>query len=598
MRVLALALFTAFAVFPSVKLPVAFEPNQGQADPHIQYLAHAQGYLLTLGADRAELVSRTARISANLIGASGGQGQPEAALPGKVNYLVGDAANWRTGIPTYSRVRYRGVWPGIDVVYYGAEGRLEYDFIVAPGADPRRIEVRYEGARRLRLDARGDLIIESAAGELRQPRPVVYQEIAGRRREVKGRYVLHGSNVRFLVASYDRGRPLTIDPTLTWASYFGGGLTDQVLGIATDAAGNVYATGSTLSNRGDYDVFITRLNPTGTAAQTTLVGGTLGDDEGHGIAVDAAGNVYVAGATDSDDFPSVVVSSSLSGFGYDGFIAKIDPTFSTYLYAGWVGGENDDIIYAMALDSSNNLWVTGATASAKYPLSRTGAQRTPGGAVDSFVSEFDTGGVLLYSSYIGGAGDDYGLGIAVDTAGNAYLAGSTKSMDFPVTAGALQTANAGGVDAWTAKLSPAGAVVWSTYLGGTGDDEASGVAVDPSGAVYLTGDTTSTNFPTVKAFQPANAGGVRDMFASKIAAGGASLVYSSYLGGGGDDFGNAIVVDSAGVAYVGGSTTSTNFPSSFAFQATARGGVDGTVTAIGPAGDELQFSSYMGGHTR
>jgi len=203
--------------------------------------------------------------------------------------------------------------------------------------------------------------------------------------------------------------------------------------------------------------------------------------------------------------------------------------------------------------------------------------------------------VLLYSSYIGGAADDYGLGIALDAAGNVYLGGSTKSTDFPVTSGVLQSSNAGGIDAWAAKLSPSGSIAWSTYLGGTGDDEATAVAVDGSGAVYLTGDTASTNFPTVKPFQAAIGGGPRDMFASKIAAGGASLAYSSYLGGSGDDFGAAIVVDSAGVAYVGGSTNSANFPSDSGFQTKSGGAVDGTITALGPAGDVLQFSSYVGG---
>jgi uncharacterized protein (TIGR03437 family) len=596
MRVFALALLTVAASCAAVKLPIAFEPNQGQADARIQFLAHGRGYLLSLQADGAELVSRKARITARLIGASPAQGLPEAALPGTVNYLVGDAANWRTGIPTYSRVRYRNAWPGIDVVYYGAEGSLEYDFVVAPGASPRKIEVRYEGATRLHLDARGELIIESAAGELRQPRPVIYQEIGGRRRSVAGGYVVHGQTVRFTAAAYDHNYPLVIDPVLTWSGFFGGSLTDQVLGLASDAAGNVYATGSTLSSRGDYDIFVTQMNPTGTKAiLTTLAGGTLGDDEAHGIAVDAAGNVYLAGQTDSDDFPSVGVPTSISGFGIDGFVVKIDPTFKTYLYAGWLGGELDDVIFGMALDGNNNLWVTGATVSTKFPLSRTGAQRTLGGGVDGFVSQFDSTGALLYSSYMGGAADDYSLGIALDSTGNVYLAGSTKSTDFPVTAGVLQGSNAGGLDGWATKLTPSGSIAWSTYLGGTGDDEATAVAVDGSGAVYVTGDTASTNFPTVKPFQAAIAGGPRDMFAAKIAPGGASLAYSSYLGGSGDDFGAAIVVDAAGVAYVGGSTNSPNFPADFGFQTKLGGAVDGTVTAVGPAGDQLQFSSYMGG---
>ncbi|MEO8368357.1 MAG: SBBP repeat-containing protein, partial [Candidatus Solibacter sp.] len=531
-----------------------------------------------------------------LIGATPRQGMPDAALPGMVNYLVGNQANWKTGIPTYSRVQYPDAWPGIDVIYYGSDGNLEYDFVVAPGANLRNIELRYEGATRLRLDAKGALIIESAAGELRQPPPVIYQEIDGRRRSVAGGYVLRGQTVHFATAAYDHRHPLVIDPVLTWAGFFGSNLTDQVLGITSDAAGNVFATGSTLSASGDYDAFVTKLDPKGTTQLAyALVGGPLGDDEAYGIAVDPAGNVYVAGYTGSDYFPSVGVSASLAGAGYDGFIAKIDPTFKTYVYSGYIGGENADIIYRMALDASNNLWVTGATLSARFPTSRSGAQRTPGGGIDGFVSQFDASGALLYSSYIGGTGNDYGFGVAIDPDGNVYLAGSTTSTDFPVTAGVLQPGNAGGVDAWAAKLAPSGTVTWSTYLGGSGDDEATAVAVDGSGSVYITGDTASANFPLVRPFQAAFGGGPRDMFAAKLAPNGATLAYSSFLGGSGDDFGAAIVVDSAGVAYVGGSTNSSNFPSDSGFQTTLGGGVDGTITAVGAAGDSLQFSSYMGG---
>lgn len=596
MRVFALALLISAAVFAAGKLPVAFEPNQGQADPQVQYLAHGKGYTLALRADRAELLGRGGRITTSLVGAKAAQGQAEAPLPGLVNYLVGDAASWRTGILTYQRVRYRQVYPGIDVVYYGTEGRLEYDFILAPGADPRKIRVRYDDAAHLHLDAAGDLIIQSPAGELRQPRPVIYQEIAGVRHPVAGGYALRGQTVHFEVAPYDRALPLVIDPALTWASYFGGSTADEVLAVTTDVAGNVFATGYTVSTRGDQDAFITKINPAGTAALiTTLVGGSLGDDEAHGIAVDSTGNIYVAGGTNSDDFPVVGVSTSLSGLGFDGFIAKIDPTGKSYIYAGFMGGENDDIIFNMALDANSNLWVTGATLSTKFPLSRTGAQRTLAGGIDAFLSEFDPTGILLYSSYLGGTGDDYSLGVAVDPAGNVYTAGSTKSTDFPGTAAGAQPANAGGIDAWAAKFTSSGTPVWATYLGGTLDDEANSVAVDSAGAVYIAGDTASTDFPRVNAYQNTYGGGLSDNILAKISPDGTKLLYSTYLGGSGDEIGYAVVVDSAGVAYLGGTSTSTNFPSTFGFQTANRGGYDGTITAFSPTGDTLQFSSYLGG---
>ena len=219
MRVLALAIFTTGAALALGKQPVAFEPNRGQAGPGVQYIAHGSGYCLTLRADGAGLLGRGGPITATLPGSRPGQGQPEAPLPGKVNYLVGDASLWRTDIPTYRRVRYAGVYPGIDLVYYGIEGQLEYDFVVSPGADPRKIRIQYDGGGRIRVDARGDLVIESPAGELRQARPTIYQQIGGERHQVAGGYVLHGRTVRFELGAYDRKLPLVIDPTLTWATY-------------------------------------------------------------------------------------------------------------------------------------------------------------------------------------------------------------------------------------------------------------------------------------------------------------------------------------------------------------------------------------------
>ena len=596
MRVLAFAIFTAVAAAAHGKLPVAFEPNQGQAPGPVEFLAHGNGYSLALHAGGPELRSRSGRIAATLVGARQANGQAETPLPGVVNYLVGDAASWRTGIPTYARVRYREVYPGIDVVYYGNEGQLEYDFVLAPGADPRRIAVRYEGASRLHVDAAGDLLLKTAAGEMRQHRPELYQETGGVRRKIAGRYLLRGQTVRFEVGAYDHRLPLVIDPTLTWATYFGfGATTDQVLAVAADAGGNIYATGSTLSQYGDYDAYVTKMNSTGSATMFTAYVGGSGDDEGHGITVDAAGNIYLAGITDSDDFPSVAIPSSLSGLSYDAFVAKIDPTGKNYLYVGWVGGNSDDNAYSVALDASNNLWVAGATSSTNFPLTSTGSQRQLGGGWDGFLAEFDPAGILLYSSYLGGSGDDYAFGIGLDTAGNVYAAGSTTSTNFPSTAAGLQPANAGGADAWVAKIAPGGTVTWATYLGGTGDDEAISLAVDASGAAYITGDTVSTNFPTVNPFQSVNGGGAHDIIAAKISPDGKALVYSTYLGGSGDEIGNAIGLDFAGNAYIGGSTNSANFPSTGGFQTASGGGVDGTISAVAPDGKSLVFSSYIGG---
>jgi uncharacterized protein (TIGR03437 family) len=599
MKALALALLSSAAlVCAAQRLPIAFERNQGQADQGIEYLARTGGYTLALSGGGAQMVARDLHVSVTFSGSRTAPAETEGKLPGVVNYLVGrDRAAWHTGIPTYSRIRYRDVYPGVDAVYYGREGGLEYDLVVAPGAQPRLIRIRYAGARGLRIDAAGDLIIEAAGGTLRQKRPVIYQEIAGLRQRVEGGYELHGDTVGFRLGAYDRTRPLVIDPALTWATYFGGGLTDQALAAAFDSSGNVYATGSTQTSRGDVDVFVTKLNPTGTSVIFTAVfGGGLGDDEAKGIVVDSTGAVYIAGATDSDDFPLVANTQNLAGLGTDAFFAKLDPTGKTLVYSNYLGGSSDDIAFAAALDSGGNLWLGGATISVDLPVSRSGVQRTYAGGIDGFVAEIDPTGKMIYTSYLGGTGDDYVFGIAVDAAGNIYTAGSTKSTDFPGTSAGFQASNGGATDAWAARLAPgAGAIQWATYLGGSGDEEATAMTIDAAGSVYLAGDTTSTNFPTANPYQGSFGGGGSDIFAAKIAGDGSKLVYATYLGGSGAEIGNSIAVDGNGAAYIAGTTNSSNFPVSFGFQSALRGSTDGVVASLSPQGNSLLFSSYIGG---
>jgi uncharacterized protein (TIGR03437 family) len=578
------------------KLPVAFEPNRGQAAAPVEYLAAARGYTLSLRSGNAELVGHGSRISASLTGGLKSRAEAEAPLPGVVHYLLGpDPSAWHTGIPTYARVRYRQVYRGIDVLYYGQDGRLEYDFVVAPGADPRQIRIAWRGARGLHLDSAGDLVLETAAGAIRQQHPAIYQDVAGLRREVKGGYVLRGNTVRFQVAQYDRGLPLIIDPAITWAAYSGATVLDEARAVTSDASGNVYITGSALATRGDTDCFVVKLDPTGKQVWRVLVGAQDGDDDGYAIGLDGSGNVYVAGATASDLFPTVNATQTLSGQGTDGFIAKLDPTGSNYVYSNYLGGSSDEIVFSLAVDANSNLYVGGATLSVDFPVTRTGAQRVNGGGIGGFIGQFDSTGKLIYCSYLGGGGDDFVLGIGLDGAGNMYVTGSTASTDFPATASAFQPKIGGGTDAYVAKLAPGGAITWATYVGGTGDDEANGIAVDAAGAAYITGGTASTNFPTASPYQGANAGGARDIFVSKLSPDGAKLAYSTYLGGTGDELGNGIAVDRGGNAYIGGTSNSTNFPSISAFQGALKGGADGVVAELSAAGDTLVFSSFLGG---
>ena len=594
MRVLAFAILTALPAAALGKLPVAFEPNQGQAQGDAQFVAHGKGYSVALQAGRAEVYSRGVRIAATLVGARSTAGQAESPLPGVVNYLVGETSSWRTGIPTYARVRYREVYPGIDILYYGNAGQLEYDFVLAPGADPRRIAVRYEGARHLRMDAAGDLVVETATGELKQHRPELYQEIAGVRRKIVGGYVLRGQTVRFEVGRYDRSRPLVIDPTLTWATYFGSPADDGGQGVGADSSGNIYLAGYTLTAAEGYDSFISKISPDGTTAIYTTVFGGDGDDFALAVAVDASGNVYFGGQTTSDNLPQMGYLNYYPGYSVDAFIAKLDTT-GALSYFNYLGGSGADILTGLAIDGSGNAYVVGSTNSPDFPVSTGVAQTAPAGGIDLFVMKFNATGSGVYSTYLGGSSDDYGNAIAVDSAGDAFLTGTTTSTNFPVTLNSYQARVAGGGDAFVTKLSPSGGLVFSTYLGGSNYDSGNGIAVDSSGAIYVAGQTLSGDFPTLNPLQKA-LNGNSDIFVTKLNGSGATLAYSTYLGGSADDYANAIALDSATNAYITGQTFSTDFPVQDAFQATAPASGSSYVTGLSTTGSALLFSTYLGGN--
>ena len=455
-------------------------------------------------------------------------------LSGRSNYFIGnDPAKWRTNVPTYSKVEYRDVYPGVSLVYYGNQQQLEYDLVVAPGADPSTIGLSFVGADRLEVDGDGDLVLHTAAGTIRQRKPVIYQEISGVRKEISGGYVFKGEHqVGFKVAAYDASQPLVIDPVLSYSTYLGGSADDQGLGIAVDAAGNTYVTGATNS---------TNFPKTAGVFDTTFGGG-------------------------------ICFGSSC----LDVFVTKLDPTGSALLYSTYLGGTGNDIGFGIAVDGAGNAYVTGFTNSSNFPTTAGAFQTSFGGFDDAFVTKLDpTGSVLLYSTYLRGSGFDFGNGIAVDATGNAYVTGTTLSTDFPTTPGAFQPARRGGVgaDAFVTKLNPTGsALVYSTFLGGTGGNFGSAIAVDTAGSAYVAGGTTATNFPTtVGAFQT-SFGGNRRAFVTKLDPNGAALVYSTFLARTGSDNGSAIAVDAAGSAYVTGATGSIDFPTTAgAFQTPRQG---------------------------
>jgi hypothetical protein len=537
-------------------------------------------------------------------------------LAGKSNYFFGkDSNQWHTNVTTFAKVRYHNVYPGIDLVYYGNQQQLEHDFIVTPRADPKAIQLKIEGTKKIRLDSGGNLVMQVPGGEVRLRKPLLYQEAAGERREIAGEYKLERTNlIGFRVARYDETRPLIIDPVLVYSTYFGGTSQDNGDGgIAVDSSGNVYVSGLTDSSdfpttsgayqtnfRGFRDIFVTKLNPTGSAVvYSTYLGGSGGEDGGN-VAVDSAGNLYVAGQTNSSDFPTVnALQSSYGGGASDGVVTKIDPTGSALIYSTYLGGSGEDHPLGIAVDGSGNAYVAGNTQSSDFPTTF-GAFQTVfgGGGGHVFVSKFNaSGSALLYSTFFGGNGSDSSAhGIGVDSSGNVHVAGGTNSTNFP-TVNAFQNAfGGGGGDGFIATLNAAGSgLVYSTYIGGSGDDSLNALASDSNGNACVTGTTTSSNFPTTSgAYQTALAGGSYDAVVAKLNPAG-SPVYSTYLGGSNYDFGIGVALDGAGNTYVAGQTYSSDFPTTNAFQSTFGGTYDGFVTELNPSGSALIYSSYLGG---
>ena len=576
------------------RMPLSFERNAGQvADRSDVWVGRANGYGLAIGASGATIVpaapGRSDVIRMQFLNARPtATAKPLEPLAGKTNYLVGrDPKRWIQNLATYGRIEYQNVYEGIDVAWYGNQGQLEYDFLVQPGADPNRIRVRFEGTWRLELEENGDVRIDTAAGSMKLRLPEVYQEIAGARKRVQGRYVLRAANeIGFELAGYDRSRPLVIDPTLVYGTYFGGsGM--SVTAITTDTLGNVYIGGYASAGLpvmsplqpgmlGDRDVWVAKFNPTGTVLlYSTYVGGSrleyLGTQSS--LAVTASGELIATGATSSTDFPLVnaVQSQGSADPLYTlPFAFKLNPSGSAFVYSTYVGGAppNGATARAVATDAAGDAYIAGeayggfATTPGAYQSSY------GGGWSDAFVVKLDPSGALLYSTLMGGAGQDSAVAIAVDSAGNAYIAGNTGSSSFPGNPPGAVTTNAGNLDAFVAKLNPDGsAVSWLTLLGGTGDDLPTAMARDSaSGKLYVVGSTTSTDLPTTAGvIQPAS-NGPKQGFIASINPDGMSLGFVTYLGGGREDAIQGIALTPSGQLVVAGSTTSTGFPTTNAIQ--------------------------------
>jgi hypothetical protein len=674
------------------KIPLTFEANEGQADKSVKFLSRGNGYGMYLtgheaalmlckpvyGTSRADFHRNASPIGKSavcevvhmqLAGANSTvEPRGEERLPGTVNYFVGsDPTKWHASIPTCAKVRYPSIYPGIDLIFYGNQRQLEFDFVIAPHAAPRAIRLRFGGTNELHLVANGDLVVTTANGALAFRKPLGYQVVDGHRHPVAGGFALLGKHtVGFRLGSYDRDKTLVIDPALAYSTFLGGSGGDAGNAIAVDTAGNAYVTGQTCSidfpvtpeafqttNQAAADngcnAFVTKLNPGGTAlVYSTYLGGSV-FDSANAIAVDTAGNAYVAGQTYSTDFPvtqgAFQVQNNAAGLQVaNAFVTKLNPTGTALVYSTYLGGSGTvyggDIGRAIAVDAADNAYVAGQTYSTDFPVTQGAFQTSNNGAPNNYANAFITklnsaGTALVYSTYLGGSGGnrlgymgDVGTAIAVDATGDAYLTGQAGSANFPLTSGAYQTTNHAaaneGANAFVAELNSTGTgLVYSTYLGGSGGDIGNAIAMDTPGNVYVAGQTGSTDFPvTPGAFQTTNhaSNSGANAFITKLNPAGAALVYSTYLGGSGGainltatlvmwggDVASGLAIDSSGNAYVTGSTASANFPvTQGAYQTTNNdqppcgssciGGYNAFITELSSTGSALVYSTYLGGN--
>jgi hypothetical protein len=612
------------------RLPLSFERNVGQTDGPYEFLVRGEGYAAYIGpAGTAKLIlsahpvshiapdepvvtttSRTAphtrsspeALEMRFVGATQVLGEARSELRGKVNYLIGaDPSTWRTSVPTYGGVAYPNVYPGIDVNYYGRRHTLEYDVVVHPGADPSVIRIAFEGADRLQVTPAGDLMVEIGSHSVIKPAPFVFQELHGTRRHINSRYrIIDRTQVAFEIDAYDEAEMLVIDPII-YATYLGGTFRDYGHAVTVDAQGNAYVAVQTeLSHLGNIDIVVTKLDPTGTALiYSTYIGGTKADSVG-GIAVDINNNIYLAGYTQSTDFPTTerAFDRTLSGL-FDAIAVKLDANGTALVYSTYLGGGAVvESAQEVDIDPFGNAYIVSMVDAAGFPTTPGAFDESWNGGYDVAVTKLNTDGTgLLYSTYIGGPEDDGGMDLEVDSDGNVVIGGWTRSSNFPTTDGAFDRVWNGELDAFVTKLNPSGtALDYSTYIGGTGNDHVNGMALDTSGNVYITGQAEASFPTTLKALARTRRGGGSDGYVTKLASDGMSLVYSTYLGGGALDVGVDIAVDSGGSAYIVGGTRSTDFPTTASAEdRTANGDYDVFISKLNPQGGALSYSSYYGG---
>jgi len=619
----------------SVSGPLAFERNEGQSATGADFITRGRGYTLLLQATQATFLlapdntsSRREDATALTIKIDGANAAAAKsvgfALPQKVNYIRGnDQTKWLQNIGVYSSIEFHNVYNGVDLSYHGSQNGPEFDFILAPGANSKDIKLRVDGAEKISIDSAGAVALNISKEKtvyLKAPR--VYQLARDGKHFIRGKYVFADGVICFDIGDYDRSKALVIDPEISYSTVLGGQGGSAGRGVAIDGDHNIYVTGETNSvdfpvasaaqtaRRGGTDAYVIKLSADGSRIlYSTYIGGS-GDDVGYAIAVDAKGQAFITGDTESRDFPLVhPVQSEFRGW-VDVFVAKLSADGSKLIYSTFVGGEHGQRGQGVAIDAAGAAVVVGYTHSGDFPTKKALQPKFGGGNADAFVFKLTPDGSdFVYSTYLGGGNDrpDIATGVAVDSHGDAYVTGFTNSPDFP-TVKPLQGFR-GPTDAFITKISADGqSLIYSTHLGGGADDQAMAIAVDSSGSAYVTGHTESPDFPvTANAYRgkcvtvPSNArigeicsGG--DAFLSKLSPDGSRLVYSTFLNGSKFEVGRGVAVDSAGAAYVVGIVGSADFPQVDPVQKRYGGGeFDAFVAKFNPAGSELVYSSFIGG---
>ena len=617
------------------KLPSYFEENQGQFAADVKFLSRGLGYTLVTRDSGPTIYLGHDALGVKLLGSNPRpQLSGETQLEGKTNYLIGnDSARWKTNVTQFGQVRYSSVYEGIDVVYYSKDSQLEYDFVLQPGANPDQIAIEFTKAGRLRIDRNGDLLVKIGNRELRQRRPLAYQESSSGRSEVRADYMILAKNrVGFRLGTYDRAKTLVIDPILIYSTYFGGTGGEDLVGAATDASGNLYVTGRTDSSNfptvnalqptaknTNSSIFLAKFAPGGNLVYSTYIGGSF-IDWADGIAVNPHGQVFLLAESQSDDFPlknsrgwlpfvlkidsngqsllwlapfpgpavgtstAIAVDSTSNVYvaGYrpipqdrfaadDAVIAKFDPN-GNLLFSKQFGGQYAENATAIAADSAGNFIVVGNTNSPDFPVSHAW-QAQLRGAENAYVIKFDSAGNVIFSTYLGGSSMDVATSVGIDAAQNIFIAGHTESPDFPLLNPLQTNYVSGDFQGFVAKLNATGVLQYSTYLGGSARTIVEAIRVESDGTAYIDGWTGAIDFPVVKAVQTARAGTKGfDAFLSKLDPTGSVLLFSTYFGGSDSDFTTSMAIDSSGSAYVVGNTLSTDLPVNKAVQGLYHGG--------------------------